>query len=691
MIIRCDMEVLPDSAEWRKKLRNSFICYLLIGIFIGIDYSVIGCTLYLYLRDILKSKVPEIWYGTIISVYFLTSFLLRAFGKRQFKNTHRIKVFVRAALVTQAVGYMFYAIPYHPLMLLISRIICSVSEPLDSIIYKEINVTYNHMCRARALSWYSSLKYTGMILGPALTVAIFGISLNDVELDVTQSNFIGIFMVLLYILLLFMSLYLVHDCSHDIEQNGEVIVTINSVIELEGVEDTPKNIIRSINGAPIAKVDRDHIFDNDGVIVNEYTEMKSHGNCEAEKVEVKDTNATGFEKECNDTNEEKDKTESNNETNGAVENEIEESVEKEDLDILIDNAHQNYTVQILDSIDNKSIEKEEENIETVNDQACENEEDVKDYVEHRDSVLSKSQEIEEEKKDQLTNQVNRADLSIENKIRATPENQDIHVINGNTDINNGQSSSNNENPMKDTFKETTTKNDKEFMRQIFNGETLTRLISSQPVISSQKLFRLIVSNRSLFLVFISSFLSTYVLITFIVFTPILTLGLLNWNIATLSIILVSSGAFASISCDLIGRYFKTQRYIYIKNLVCIIMQIISCCILIGLRLLQRYYTRDVALVVVYAIAVTLAWCLQRNVLTTFLKSLMPADLEGAAESLRLLLCRNGMVLGAFSVGFLVPCLHVWSAVLVMFLGLLLFGFIIQMKTFIAPRELSLER
>ena len=52
---------------WKKKRRNTLICYLILMFFAGVDYSMVFATLYLYLAEVVKTNYPNIYYGIAIA------------------------------------------------------------------------------------------------------------------------------------------------------------------------------------------------------------------------------------------------------------------------------------------------------------------------------------------------------------------------------------------------------------------------------------------------------------------------------------------------------------------------------------------------------------------------------------------------------------------------------------------------
>ena len=72
----------PIWAKWTRKRRHTLAGLVIIGSSVGIDCSVVFSTLFIYLRDVVKTRYPEAWYGVIMSFYFISSTVLGMVGGR---------------------------------------------------------------------------------------------------------------------------------------------------------------------------------------------------------------------------------------------------------------------------------------------------------------------------------------------------------------------------------------------------------------------------------------------------------------------------------------------------------------------------------------------------------------------------------------------------------------------------------
>ena len=138
-------------SDWKKKRRSTIIGYIIIGSIVGIDYSVILSTVYLYLRDFIHTPHPNLCYGIIITLFNLSSTLFGAMSGRWVDKTRRIKIYVNIILVLQVIGNVLYTIPYSVAFPIIGRVLAGISDPFSNVCTGEILRIYHGEESTRAL------------------------------------------------------------------------------------------------------------------------------------------------------------------------------------------------------------------------------------------------------------------------------------------------------------------------------------------------------------------------------------------------------------------------------------------------------------------------------------------------------------------------------------------------------------
>lgn len=203
--------------RWKKKRRNTVIGYMIVGAMVGIDYSFMFTTLYLYLTDMIKTDRPTLFYGIIIAGYSLSSTVFGMICGRWVDRTRKIKLYTICTLTFQIVGCLLYVVNFSVWYPLIGRLICGLGDPFPSVTSGEIIRIYDKEGSTRALWWLASIYSIGSMVGPIVTLFFKDIDLYIWTIHVTQLNVIAIFMAGLLLLTLLSALFLLHDCSAEID------------------------------------------------------------------------------------------------------------------------------------------------------------------------------------------------------------------------------------------------------------------------------------------------------------------------------------------------------------------------------------------------------------------------------------------------------------------------------------------
>ena len=271
---------LPENTwlEWKRKRRNTLTGFVIIGIAVGIDSSVVFSTLYLYLREIVKTDRPQMWYGLIVAFFFMSSSVFGAFSGRWLDRTRRVRAYVNFSLFVQIVGFLLYTISYHPVILLVGRTICGVGDPFTNVISGEIFRIYDKEGSTRALLWLSSIYSFGFIIGPSLNFAFIGIEFKIGSIVISHLNFIGIFMFVLLFIVIIIVNFLVHDCSMEFDLKHHLQSTSNTInIPGETSNDhTGKKIDTTVAGGNSSRITSTITIENDfSFEINRSTETTS--------------------------------------------------------------------------------------------------------------------------------------------------------------------------------------------------------------------------------------------------------------------------------------------------------------------------------------------------------------------------------------------------------------------------------
>lgn len=203
--------------RWEKKRRNTVFGYILVATMIGLDYSFMFTTLYLYLRDMVKTSRPDLYYGIMIGVYSLSSTLFGVVSGRWVDKTRKIKLYSLITLLLQIIGCCLYIIHFNIAYPLIGRAIGGLGDPFPSVVSGEVVRIYDKKTGTRVLFWLASVYSVAFMCGPLLAMIFKGFDFYIGHLHLTQLNLVAVLMAALLIVTFFISIFLIQDCSAEID------------------------------------------------------------------------------------------------------------------------------------------------------------------------------------------------------------------------------------------------------------------------------------------------------------------------------------------------------------------------------------------------------------------------------------------------------------------------------------------
>lgn len=203
--------------KWKKKRQKTLIGYIIIGAIVGVDYSVILSTLYIYLRDMVGTTYPQFYYGLIIAVFNISSTLFGILSGRYVDKTRKMRFYLNVVFAIQIIGSLMYAIPYSVVFPVIGRLLGGIGDPFINVVSGEVIRIFDEDRGTQALWWLASTYSIGFIVGPGLNVLFKQIHFHIGAFEVNNLNFVGIFMAVLSVLALIVGNTLIHDCSFEFD------------------------------------------------------------------------------------------------------------------------------------------------------------------------------------------------------------------------------------------------------------------------------------------------------------------------------------------------------------------------------------------------------------------------------------------------------------------------------------------
>lgn len=204
---------LERWAQWKKRRRQSFVGFLIVGTVIGMDYSFMFTTLYVYLRDTVKTGKPGLLYGLTISIYLAASFVFGAIFGRLVDRYRKVKLFTNITLVLQIIGILLYVIPKGIAYPMLGRLVSGIGDPYASICAGEVVRVYDLEDATSCLWWLSACYSFGFMIGPVVVIFFKNVDFYIGSLHFNQLNGVGILLAVVLFLVLIAVNFLIHDCS----------------------------------------------------------------------------------------------------------------------------------------------------------------------------------------------------------------------------------------------------------------------------------------------------------------------------------------------------------------------------------------------------------------------------------------------------------------------------------------------
>lgn len=210
-----------DSEEkwlsWKRKRRKTLVGFMIVGTVSGIDTSLVYSSLFLYLDENVKTDRPKLWYGIILTAFYVSSAISAAVGGRWVDRTGRIRLYIIATLCLQLIGFLIYAIPFHPLNVLAGRFLCGIGESFTSIVTGEVLRIYTGNEAGRALIALAAVFPMGFIMEPIFGQVFGSVHFCLKKMVVNHSNIVAVFMALYVFMVIIIVYFTVSDCSNELD------------------------------------------------------------------------------------------------------------------------------------------------------------------------------------------------------------------------------------------------------------------------------------------------------------------------------------------------------------------------------------------------------------------------------------------------------------------------------------------
>ena len=198
---------------WKKKRTKTFIAFTLFEIVVGMEYSMIIPTIYLYLTTLINSSYPLLFYGLIPASFYMANILSGILLGRISDRTRKIWLISQCGNMMVLLGNIFYAFPFSSLFPLSGRILSGFGSGLRAVIYGEIGRVYDTQNVSRCIAIISIGAMVGYILGPAVNILFANVDFYIGDWHINYTNMPGIYMAIICLTNQAILFFMVHDLS----------------------------------------------------------------------------------------------------------------------------------------------------------------------------------------------------------------------------------------------------------------------------------------------------------------------------------------------------------------------------------------------------------------------------------------------------------------------------------------------
>ena len=213
--------ISPQHQKWLLKRRYSTFVFSLQSLVLGMEYSLTFLTLWLYIKEMVATDNPKLYYAIVSISYLVSSTAFTPVIGRIVDRTRHIRatfLFCNALLL---IGNVVYSVYFSPWLLVSGRFLSGCGAGLKSVICSEIIRSYPSSQTSVQLSLVSMMFQCGFILGPGVNFFFKNVNIFLGKWHLTNVNFIGIFMAILCGIMEVLSLTMVHDLSKEYDLKGE--------------------------------------------------------------------------------------------------------------------------------------------------------------------------------------------------------------------------------------------------------------------------------------------------------------------------------------------------------------------------------------------------------------------------------------------------------------------------------------
>ena len=212
-------QAVPTETWLRKRTLTSRI-YAVQLLLLGVEYSVVFITLWVYINTLVDTDNPKIIYSFASAAYLVSSITASFPVGRWTDRTRKTKTVLVIGNGLIICGNMIYSLPFSPYFLIAGRFIAGVGSTSRSVIIGEVFRSYKADESISVISVLGIFFGVGFLTGPAINFLFLGVRFNIYSWKITDANIAGIYMAVLFFTQIFFIIFYGSNLSKEFDLKG---------------------------------------------------------------------------------------------------------------------------------------------------------------------------------------------------------------------------------------------------------------------------------------------------------------------------------------------------------------------------------------------------------------------------------------------------------------------------------------
>ena len=242
---------------WQRKRKWMFINHCIGGVAYGLSLNIYFPTEYYYLKNTVKVKNPDFYFGLSQAALFLSGAIASIIGSYYADYTKNIREICLFEDVLNIIGNVMYSLHYSPYLILFGQLLVGTTAARITSSVGEVSRVYETVQITQKLGILGVATTVGAILGPCATFVFQYVDTSIGNWKLNMGNMVAIFMAVFYLFQLILNYFTLHNVSKEYTLKKELLldtsnendnmeyeyheVTVIKALETEDIEELSFN------------------------------------------------------------------------------------------------------------------------------------------------------------------------------------------------------------------------------------------------------------------------------------------------------------------------------------------------------------------------------------------------------------------------------------------------------------------